>query len=313
MKAAVIHEFGKAPVLAGFPQPTPANGQRVGTLVAAALNPLDLVIAGGGMPHRRPAPPFVAGYEGVVEFDDGTRSYLMSPPEPYGTLAEYVPVPDEFAFPVPRDLDPALAAALGVPGLAAWLALECRGGLQRGESVLILGAGAVGQLAVQIAKVLGAGRVVIAGRNPAALKKAMKNGADATLDLGTSEASAVDASLTEAAPEGYHVIVDLLWGDIVNRAIEHATMGARFVQVGNAAGPTAPLAAPVFRNKHISIIGSSVVVAPVDVRRAAYQQLTRHALDGALTVDLETVRLDAIQQTWQRLQQGAPHKLVVQP
>jgi NADPH2:quinone reductase len=119
--------------------------------------------------------------------------------------------------------------------------------------------------------------------------------------------------LAEAAPDGYHVIVDLLWGDIVNRAIDHATMHARLIQVGNAAGPTAPIAAPVFRNKHISIIGNSVFVAPVDVRRAAYQQLTRFALDGAITVDLETVKLDAIEQTWQRLQQGAPRKLVVKP
>jgi NADPH2:quinone reductase len=313
MRAAVIHELGKTPVLEEFPEPTPGNDQRVGRMVAAALNPVDLLIAGGSMPHWRLRPPFIAGYEGIVELDDGERAYVGGPPGPYGTLAEYVPVPGETAFQVPEGLDPALAASLGVSGLAAWLALEYRGSLRPGESVLILGAGAVGQLAVQVAKLLGAGRVVIVGKNPAALEKAVNKGADATLDLGTTDESMLDAALTEASPDGYDLVVDLVWGDIINYAINRANTSARIVQVGNAAAPAARLSAPVFRNKHISIIGNSFFLAPIDVRRAAYGQLTKHALSGAITLDVETVKLDTFEQTWQRLQQGAPRKLVVEP
>ena len=89
--------------------------------------------------------------------DDGTRGYLAGPPAPYGTLADLVPVPDAAAFPV----QPGLAAALGVPWMAGWVALDYRGHLRPGETVLILGAGGTaGQLAVQAARLLGAGRVV---------------------------------------------------------------------------------------------------------------------------------------------------------
>ena len=97
--------------------------------------------------------------------DDGTRGYLAGPPAPYGTLADLVPVPDAAAFPVQPGLDPGFAAALGVAGMAGWVAPDYRGHLRPGETVLILGAGGTaGQLAVQAARLLGAGRVVGAAR-----------------------------------------------------------------------------------------------------------------------------------------------------
>ena len=64
----------------------------MGTLVAAALNPLDVLIVNDQLPFRRLQPPYIAGYEAVVQLGDGTRRYLAGPPAPYGTLAELVPV-----------------------------------------------------------------------------------------------------------------------------------------------------------------------------------------------------------------------------
>ena len=148
-RAAVIHRSGATPSLDQFADPQPGQGVSVGTLVAAALNPLDVAIANDQVPFRRLQPPYVAGYEAVVRHGDGTRCYLTGPPAPYGTLAELVPVPDSAAFPVPAGIDPGLAAALGTAGLAGWVALDYRGHLQPGETVLILGAGgSAGQLAV---------------------------------------------------------------------------------------------------------------------------------------------------------------------
>ena len=116
-------------------------------------------------PLRRLQAPCIAGYEAVVQLADGTRWYVTAPPSPYGTLAELVPVSDSDGFPVPAGLDPALAAALGVAGVAGWLALDYRAHLQPGETVLVLGAGgSAGQLALQSARVLGAGQVVGAAR-----------------------------------------------------------------------------------------------------------------------------------------------------
>jgi NADPH:quinone reductase-like Zn-dependent oxidoreductase len=159
-----------------------------------------------------------------VQLGDGTPCYLGGPPEPYGALGELVPVPDSAGFPVPAGTDPGLAAALGVAGLVGWEAIDYRAHLQTGETVLILGAGgAAGQLAVQSARILGAGRVVGAARGKA-LEQAADRGADAVVDLTAEQA--IDAGLTAAAPGGYDVIVDFLWGAPAPYAIDHANVGA---------------------------------------------------------------------------------------
>ena len=106
MRAAVIRRSGATPVLDQFADPQPGQGVSVGTLVAATLNPLDVVIVNGQFPFRRVQPPYIAGYEAVVEFGDGTRCYVTGPPAPYGTLAELVPVPDSAGFPVPDGIAP---------------------------------------------------------------------------------------------------------------------------------------------------------------------------------------------------------------
>src|SRR6202453_5444332 len=140
MRAAVIRRSGATPAVDQFADPQPGPGLSVGTLVAAALNPLDVLLVNGQIPFRLLEPPYVAGYEAVVQLGDGTRRYLAGPPAPYGTLAELVPVPDSDGFPVPAGVDPGLAAALGVAGLVGWVSLDYRAHLQAGETVLGLGA-----------------------------------------------------------------------------------------------------------------------------------------------------------------------------
>src|ERR1700759_2635809 len=165
MRAAVVHQAGATPVPEQFTDPHPGPGVSVGALGGATLNPLDGAFVNDQFPLRPLQPPCIAGYEAVVQLAHGTRWYVPAPPSPDGPLAELVPVPDSDAFPVTAGLDPALAAALGVAGLAGWLALDYRAHLQPGEAVLVLGAGgAAGRLALQSARVLGAGLVVGAAR-----------------------------------------------------------------------------------------------------------------------------------------------------
>jgi NADPH2:quinone reductase len=313
MKAAVISEIGGAPAVGEFTEPTPSREVQVGRLLAASLNPVDLVIAADKMPQRPVEPPFVAGFEGVVALDSGAAVYIAGPPQPFGTLAELVPVPSDRSIPVPDGLDPVLASSLGVAGLAAWLSLDYRGGLKPGESVLILGAGAVGLIAAQAAKALGAERVVVADVREEALQSAADHGADATINLTGLDADAIWLAFIFAAPEGFDLIVDLVWGDVVNQAIEAAKMYARLVQTGNAANQTAKLPAAVFRNKHMSIIGQSVFVAPIDVRRTAYAKLADAAMRGLITLDTTSTRLDQVGDAWSRLASGSPEKQIVIP
>src|SRR5689334_19886176 len=280
MRAAVIRRPGATPALNQFADPQPGPGVSVGTLVAASLNPLDIAIVNGQFPIRRLQPPYVAGYEAVVQFGDGTRCYLTGPPAPYGTLAQLVPVPESAGFPVPAGVDPGLAAALGVAGLVGWVALDYRAHLQAGETVLVLGAGgSAGQLAVQSARIQGAGLVIGAARGKDS-EQVADHGADAIVDLAHDDA--IDAGLASAAPAGYDVIIDFLWGGLSPRAIDHANVGARYIQVGSSAGPTSTITAAAIRNKLLTLVGQGMGGTPAEVRRSAYAQLMRHTLDGKL-------------------------------
>ena len=155
MRAAVVEALGGLPIVEEFADPT---GDDVAEVVAAALNPFDLIVAAGQMPARQPSPPFIAGIEGIARLSDGTLSYFANPRLPYGSLAELVPLAGADTATVPAGLDPAFAAALGVSGIAAWLSLTNTGRLMPGERVLILGAeGQVGQLATQLARPDGRG------------------------------------------------------------------------------------------------------------------------------------------------------------
>ena len=246
-----------------------------------------------------------------MQLGDGTRCYVAGPPVPYGALAELVPVPESAGFPVPAGVDPGLAAALGVGGIVGWVSLDYRAHLQTGETVLVLGAGgSAGQLAVQSARLLGAGLVVGAARGKD-LEQVADLGADAVVDLADDQA--IDAGLAAAAPGGYDVIVDFLWGAPAPHAMNHANVGARYIQVGNAAGPTSTITASAIRNKLLTIVGQGTVGTPAEVRRSAYAQLMRHAADGKFTLDVEQTRLDDISQTWEQLKSGAQRKLVVTP
>ena len=160
---------------------------------------------------------------------------------------------------------------------------------------------------------MGAGPVVVADRSATALARARASGADATIDLSVTDPGQLTARFTEAAGAGFDVIIDLVWGEIVNHAIDQATMHARLIQVANVSGPTAPLAAAIFRNKQMSILGFSLFLTPLDVRRDAYARLLAKAAQGAFAIDIDTSHLDDIQPTWARLQAGQPDKLIVTP
>ena len=109
------------------------------------------------------------------------------------------------------------------------------------------------------------------------------------------------------------MIVDFLWDGLAPYAMNHANIGARYIQVGSSAGPTSTINAPAFRNKLLTLVGHGLAATPVEVRRSAYAQLVHHAIDGKLTLDLEQTRLDDISQTWEHLKTGPPRKLVVTP
>ena len=318
MRAAVLHAHGETPQLDEFDEPAREGGQALIEVTAAPLNPVDLALASGTFYGGKPPLPSVVGREGVgrvLEGDmlpAGARVYFDSPVPPHGTFAERVVVREQTAVELPDGADDALAACFGIAGLAAWLALEWRAQLRRGETVLVLGAsGPVGQLAVQAAGLLGAGRVVAAARSVDGLERARQLGADETVQIGAAEDLA--GAFRAAAGGGVDVVVDPLWGEPAAAATEAANEGARHVQIGQSAGASSMIASRVVRGKMLSILGHTNFGAPPEVKAAAYRRMVEHALAGELTVDFERIRLAQVADAW-ALQREYPHrKLVLVP
>jgi NADPH2:quinone reductase len=318
VKAAVVRELGAPPEVAELPAPEPSDGEVVLDVVAAALNPLDIAVGSGRFYGGHPPLPYVPGAEAVGRVGGGGDGLVWIfggglGIARNGTLAERATVPRDRLVSVPDGADPELAVALGVAGIAGWLPVSWRTPVRAGETVLVLGAtGTVGFVAVQAAKLLGAGRVVAAGRDADALARALDAGADDTVQLGDGP-NLIDA-LREACGEGGPtLIVDPLWGDVVVAALEVAPQRARVVHIGQSAGPEAPLPSRLVRAKEIEIYGFSNFTVPHDVLEREYARLLGHAASGEIRVDVEAVPLDDVAEAWRRQAAGANRKLVVSP
>src|SRR5579875_238956 len=180
MKAAVIRSFESPPIYADFDkEPEHEPGDVLVNVRAAALSNLVRGQASGQHYSSGSSLPLVPGNDGVGTLSDGQRVYFIGPKAPFGSMAERTVVKRSRTIPLPGAIDDVTAAALGNPGLATWGALLGRARFQSGETVLVNGAtGAAGQQAVQVARFLGAKRVVATGRNEFALAKLRELGAD---------------------------------------------------------------------------------------------------------------------------------------
>jgi len=305
MRAAILREHGGVPELDEFPDPS--EGEAV-DVVAAGLNPVDRRIATGTFANETHAPPYVAGKEGIGRRADGTLVYFEYSVEPYGAFAERTALEPGSGYPLPEGLDPGLAVCLGVSGLAAWLSLAWRGGLEAGETVLVLGAsGVVGQIAVQAAKLLGAARVVAAARDAEALEHTRSLGADAIVQLRAAD---LTAALRDAAGgPGYDLVLDPLWGAPAAAAVEAMKPFGRLVTMGQSAGAEATFKSATVRGKPVSILGYTNYTAGEERKADAYAQLARHAAAGEIRVGLEHIGLGDVPGAWRR--EGSSHRKVI--
>jgi NADPH:quinone reductase-like Zn-dependent oxidoreductase len=310
MRAAVLHEHGEAPHCGEFPDPEPGPGEVVVEVEAAGLHHLDLHKASGTFYTGPPPLPSVVGTDGVGRAG-GRKVYFDVTVPPYGSMAQRCPVPADALIDVPEPLDPAIAAALGNSGLGGWLAVAWRSGLQAGETVLVLGAtGAVGAIAVQAAKLLGAGRVIAAALADERLPRL--RGADATVAI--DEVDDVAAAIREAADGGVDVTIDTLWGEPALAAMRAANRFGRHVEVGQLAATEIELPAPLIRSLSLDVRGFSVAHPPIELRRDAFARLCEHVGSGAIVLDVERVPLADVHTAWerQRVAAGGP-KLVLLP
>jgi NADPH:quinone reductase len=304
MRAAVVDGPESPPAVRDVPSPVPGPGEELITVSSAALNPHDQVVA-AGINFATPY-PYVAGTEGVGRTADGRRVYVAPTDPPNGSLAEYTVIAAPRAIPIPDRLSDAQALGIGMAGTTAWLALAWKGQLEAGQSVLVTAAtGAVGQIAVQAAKVLGAARVVAAGRNRGVLEGLRERGADEIVIID----DAYEHNLAAVVGDGFDLVVDGLFGDHIGAAIRATRRNGRVVNFGMRAGRTATISGIELKGR--DLIGFATTATGPERIREAYERMVEHVLDGRLVVATESMPLQDVAIAWQRQRDSPNAKLVL--
>jgi NADPH:quinone reductase-like Zn-dependent oxidoreductase len=314
MRAAVLHTHGEPPSHGEHPDPVPAAGYAVVRVTAAPVVPLDLLCASGTSYFGQPKLPYVPGVQGVgvVEQSEavtpGTKVFFATSAGMAagdGSFAERCAVPDADLIVLDTTVPDSEVAALGLSAVAAWMSLTWRAQLRAGQRVLVLGGGgAVGQVAIGAARVLGAARVVAVCRSDAARDRALAAGADEVVASGT-EVDTLTAQLADATQGSVDVVIDPVFGVPAIAASRVLAPHGRLINLGGSSGDEATFSSSVLRSRTASILGYTNNAITPDQRRDALTAVLQHAATGAIAVTHETVTLANITTAWHRQSTGA--------
>ncbi|MEV4074550.1 zinc-binding dehydrogenase [Nonomuraea fuscirosea] len=313
MRALQIDECGRPPAVAARPEPVPGPGLELVRVVAAPITPLDLLCATGTSYFGLPALPYVPGVQGVgsaggrlVWFPTAAG---MAPGD--GSMAELALARAEDLVELPEGADPFAVAALGLSAVAAYQALTWRGELAAGEQVLVLGGGgAVGQAAIQLARLAGARRVVAAARSAAGLERARQAGADAVVPLPPAASASDDVDglarrFADTCDGPVDLVLDPLYGVPAAAAARTLRPGGRLVNLGSAAAETCPLDSATLRSRSLRVLGYTNNELSRERRAAAVAHVAEQSAAGRLAVTHEVVPLDQAARAWHGQTSGA--------
>ncbi len=305
MHAAVVRSFDHPPRYETYPAPEPVGADETSAdVLAVGLHPRVRSGAAGRHYASTGTLPMIPGVDGVGRLPDGRLVYFVSPDGAWGSMAERALVDRRRTVPLPEHVDVLKVAAAMNPAMSAWVALRRRVPLQPGQSVLVLGAtGNAGGMAVQIAKRLGAGRVVGAGRNVARLAELPGVGADDVVAL-TGDLGATAERLAAAAAE-VDVVIDYLWGEPAMTAVT-ALLRARsdrsraldWIQIGAVAGPTIELPSVALRSANLRLQGTGQGAVSAGSYVAELPSLVEEIDAGHLAVGVRPVPLADVEAVW---------------
>lgn len=302
MKAVVVNGFDQVPVWGDFAVPEAREGEVLVRPCAAAISQLVRAQAAGRHYSSGKTLPLVPGADGVGYLPDGQRVYFAFSRAPVGAMADVVAVNAQQCVAVPPAVDNVTAAAIANPGMSSWAALTLRAHFQAGESVLINGAaGASGRLAIQIARHLGAGRVVATARNPKQEAALRVLGADAFIGLDQPK-EALTAAFAGELANSVDVVLDYLWGPPAGcllNAIASAAAAVRFVNIGSMAGMTLPLSAGALRSTDLTLMGSGLGSVSKAELVEVVGQLLAAVEPAGLQVDAVAIPASQVAEVWQ--------------
>lgn len=304
MKAAIVEQAGRAPVFGSFAEPAPAPGMRLVRVTASAISPVTKSRASGAHYSADGSLPLVPGIDGVGIDEAGRRVYFILPEAPFGGMAERCLVDARRCIALPDGLADADAAAMAIPGMSSWAALVERAQLRAGEAVLINGAtGASGRLAIQVARHLGAKRIVATGRDAAALDELRALGADVTIAL-TADRHAMETAFKAQFRDGVDVVLDYLWGPSAETLVVAAAKAGpeavpiRYVQIGAASGADITLSSATLRSSALQLMGSGIGSVPQPRILAALRGVLETAPGAGFRVATRTMALAEVARAW---------------
>jgi NADPH:quinone reductase-like Zn-dependent oxidoreductase len=311
MKAAIVTAAGTSPIYGDFAIPTAQPGTELIAVRAAALSNLTRIRASGSHYSSEGVYPAIAGTDGVGLTQGGKRVYFALPEPPFGALAQFCPVRPSQCIEIPDSVEDVVAAAIANPGMSAWAALVVRAKLVAGETVLINGAtGTAGRIAVQLAKYLGAGKIIATGRNPVELEEVKTLGADVVIPFKLGSAYPTGAeefenALRQEFAAGFHVVVDYLWGEsartiiaAIAKAVEDGRP-VRFVHVGAAGGQeNIELPGAALRSSAILLTGSGLKSVPLHILLQSIKNVFDVVERASLMVATRVVPLADVEQVW---------------
>jgi NADPH:quinone reductase-like Zn-dependent oxidoreductase len=305
MKAAVVSSFGTAPRYEEFPAPAAADDHdMVVDVIAAGLHPRVRSQADGSHYTSTGELPLVPGIDGVGRGADGSLRYFILPDTRVGAMAEQTVIDTRRSIILPSGSDPIAVAAAMNPAMSSWIALRQRVELRAGQNILVLGAtGNAGQMAVQTAKLLGAGQIIAAGRNASRLARLPPLGATSTVPLD-GDAGTVAHRLGQATSD-VDVVIDYLWGQPTAAAMTAVVTGRAdrgkpltWIEIGSVAGPTAPIPSVALRAAHLQIVGSGQGSVTTREILAELPALAQQITNGRFDIDARPMPLADVKQAW---------------
>jgi NADPH:quinone reductase-like Zn-dependent oxidoreductase len=324
--AVVVETPGEPPVVRRWDPPSPRSGEVTIRVSAAPIAPLDLLCATGRSYFGVPATPYVPGVQGVGTVEQGTTAVPTGTTVWFATSAGMAPgdgsmravaiAPERDVVALPGSADPALVAALGLSAVAAWMSLTWCGRVAAGEQVLVLGAGGVvGQAAVQLARTVGARRVLAAARSAAARDRARRLDPDALVEIDDADdVETLAARIRDACDGPLDLVVDPLYGIPCAAALSVLRPHGRLVNLGGSAGELAPITSSMLRGQSLRVLGYTNNELTPDQRRDALLHVVDEASAGRLHVAHEVVPMAQATDAWRRQSSGqAAGRIVLTP
>jgi NADPH:quinone reductase-like Zn-dependent oxidoreductase len=321
MKAAVVSSFDTAPRCADFPDPVAASDhEMVVSVVAAGLHPRVRSQANGSHYTSASVLPLVPGVDGVGRDADGQLRYFVLEDTTLGSMAERIAIDARRSVILPSDSEPMAVAAAMNPAMSSWIALRQRIQFPAGANVLVLGAtGNAGRMAVQVARLFGAGRVIAAARNADLLAGLPALGATSTVLLESgSGADVVQRRLGQPGTD-VDVVLDYLWGEpaatvltALIRARADAGRPLTWIEIGSVAGPVAPIPSAALRAARLQMVGSGQGSVATRAILAELPDLAREISKGTFGIDVRAVPLTDVERAWADCGQ-ARERIVITP